>query len=103
MKIVVIGGTGLVGSNVVRKLAARGHEAVPASPDTGVNTLTGQGLDEALDAADVVPTPWRGTTRSLRRGPVRFATRMRCRCSARSSRPCGSGCSPASTPQRRTR
>jgi len=40
MKIVVIGGTGRVGSNVVRRLVAQGHDAVPASPDTGVNTIT---------------------------------------------------------------
>jgi uncharacterized protein YbjT (DUF2867 family) len=44
MKVVVIGGTGRVGSNVVRRLVAQGHQAVPASPDTGVNTITGEGL-----------------------------------------------------------
>lgn len=54
MRIVVIGGTGLIGSKLVTKLAEHGHEAVPASPDTGVNTLTGDGLAEALDEADVV-------------------------------------------------
>ena len=54
MKIVVIGGTGLIGSKVVDKLVGHGHEAVPASPDTGVNTLTGEGLAEALAGADVV-------------------------------------------------
>ncbi|MEU9021303.1 SDR family oxidoreductase [Actinomadura sp. NPDC048394] len=54
MKIVVIGGTGLIGSKVVTKLGEQGHEAVPASPNTGVNTLTGEGLDEALAGADVV-------------------------------------------------
>lgn len=54
MKIVVIGGTGLIGSKVVQNLRARGHEAVAASPNTGVNTITGEGLDEALDGADVV-------------------------------------------------
>jgi uncharacterized protein YbjT (DUF2867 family) len=54
MKIVVIGGTGLIGSKLVRNLQAHGHEAMPASPDTGVNTLTGQGLSEALADADVV-------------------------------------------------
>jgi uncharacterized protein YbjT (DUF2867 family) len=54
MKIVVIGGTGLIGSKLVKKLRERGHEAVPASPDTGVNTLTGEGLAEALDGAAVV-------------------------------------------------
>ncbi len=54
MKIVVIGGTGLIGSKLVAKLREQGHLAVPASPDTGVNTLTGQGLAEALAGADVV-------------------------------------------------
>jgi len=54
MKIVIIGGTGLIGSKLVGKLRERGHQAVPASPDTGVNTLTGQGLAEALAGADVV-------------------------------------------------
>ncbi|TDP96789.1 SDR family oxidoreductase [Labedaea rhizosphaerae] len=54
MKIVVIGGSGLIGSKLVRKLAAHGHDAVPASPDSGVNTLTGEGLAEVLDGAQVV-------------------------------------------------
>ncbi len=54
MKIVVIGGTGLIGSKLVARLVARGHEAVPASPGTGVNTLTGEGLADALAGADVV-------------------------------------------------
>jgi uncharacterized protein YbjT (DUF2867 family) len=54
MKIVVIGGTGLVGSQVVSKLAEHGHEAIAASPNTGVNTLTGEGLSDVLKGADVV-------------------------------------------------
>jgi uncharacterized protein YbjT (DUF2867 family) len=54
MKIVVIGGTGLIGSKLVSKLREHGHEAVPASPDSGVNTLTGEGLAEALEGAAVV-------------------------------------------------
>ena len=54
MTIVVIGGTGLIGSKLVEKLRAHGHDAVPAAPDTGVNTLTGEGLAEALAGADVV-------------------------------------------------
>ena len=54
MKIVVIGGTGLIGSKVVAALREQGHEAVPASPRLGVNTLTGEGLGEALDGASVV-------------------------------------------------
>jgi uncharacterized protein YbjT (DUF2867 family) len=54
MKIVVIGGTGLIGSKLVSKLSEQGHEAVPAAPNTGVNTLTGEGLAEALEGAAVV-------------------------------------------------
>jgi uncharacterized protein YbjT (DUF2867 family) len=54
MKIVVIGGTGALGSQVVAKLKEDGHEAVSASPDSGVNTITGEGLAEALAGADVV-------------------------------------------------
>jgi uncharacterized protein YbjT (DUF2867 family) len=54
MKIVVIGGTGLIGSKVVHALTERGHEAVAAAPSTGVNLLTGEGLPEALDGASVV-------------------------------------------------
>ncbi len=54
MKVVVIGGTGLIGRNLVTGLAGNGHEAVPAAPSTGVNTLTGEGLKEALQGADVV-------------------------------------------------
>jgi uncharacterized protein YbjT (DUF2867 family) len=54
MKVVVIGGTGLIGSKLVNKLQERGYEAVAASPDTGVNTLTGKGLSEALAGAQVV-------------------------------------------------
>jgi uncharacterized protein YbjT (DUF2867 family) len=54
MKIVVIGGTGLIGSKVVTCLREEGHEAVAASPDSGVNTLTGVGLPDALRGASVV-------------------------------------------------
>jgi uncharacterized protein YbjT (DUF2867 family) len=54
MKLVIIGGTGLVGSKLVTKLREHGHEAVPASPDTGVNTLTGKGLADVLQGASVV-------------------------------------------------
>jgi uncharacterized protein YbjT (DUF2867 family) len=54
MKIVVIGGSGLIGSKLVNKLREQGHEAVAASPDSGVNTLTGEGLAEALKGASVV-------------------------------------------------
>jgi uncharacterized protein YbjT (DUF2867 family) len=54
MKIVVIGGTGLIGSKLVRRFEAHGHDAVAASPNTGVNTLTGEGLAEVLTGASVV-------------------------------------------------
>jgi len=54
VKVVVIGGTGLIGSRLVAKLGEHGHEAVPAAPSTGVNTLTGEGLAEVLESAAVV-------------------------------------------------
>ncbi|MEU3790242.1 SDR family oxidoreductase [Streptomyces fructofermentans] len=54
MRIVVIGGTGLIGSKVVARLKADGHEAVAASPNTGVDTITGEGLDDVLKGASVV-------------------------------------------------
>jgi uncharacterized protein YbjT (DUF2867 family) len=54
MKIVVIGGTGLIGSKLVEKLRRDGHEPLAAAPNTGVNTLTGEGLAEALDGAQAV-------------------------------------------------
>ncbi|MEV0425798.1 NAD(P)H-binding protein [Micromonospora sp. NPDC050495] len=54
MKLTVIGGTGLIGSQVVRKLTEAGHEAVAASPSTGVDLLSGEGLGQALAGADVV-------------------------------------------------
>jgi uncharacterized protein YbjT (DUF2867 family) len=57
MKIVVIGGTGLIGSKVVQNLTSRGGEAVPASPNTGVNTITGKGLAAVLAGADAVVDP----------------------------------------------
>jgi len=54
MKIVVIGGSGLIGSKVVSKLGEHGHEAIAASPASGVDTLTGEGLSEVLEGASVV-------------------------------------------------
>lgn len=54
MKVVVVGGTGLIGSKVVEKLNAHGHEATAAAPQTGLNTLTNEGVDEAVAGADVV-------------------------------------------------
>ena len=54
MKLVIIGGTGLIGSKLVKQLRERGDDAVAASPDTGVNTITGQGLAEVLQGASVV-------------------------------------------------
>jgi uncharacterized protein YbjT (DUF2867 family) len=54
MKIVVIGGTGLIGSKVAAKLKQKGHEVVAAAPNTGVNTITGEGLKEAMAGTQVV-------------------------------------------------
>ena len=54
MKIVVIGGTGLIGSKLVNKLSQLNHTVIPASPASGINTITGEGLNEALKGADVV-------------------------------------------------
>src|SRR5436305_2597486 len=54
MKVVVIGGTGLIGSKVVEKLKQKGHEAIAAAPNTGVNTITGEGLKDAMAGAQVV-------------------------------------------------
>ena len=54
MKVVIIGGTGLIGRKLASKLQSDGHEVVPASPSTGVNALTGEGLNEALTGANVV-------------------------------------------------
>lgn len=54
MKILVIGGTGLIGSKVVEKLKMKGHEAIAAAPNTGVDTITGKGLAEAMKGAQVV-------------------------------------------------
>src|SRR5215475_2115905 len=54
MKIVVIGGTGLIGSRLVKQLGEQGHEGVAASPNTGVNSITGEGLADALKGASAV-------------------------------------------------
>jgi len=54
MKIVVIGGTGLIGSKTIKRLREAGHDALAAAPDTGVNTVTGEGLEAVLDGAGVV-------------------------------------------------
>ena len=54
MKIVVIGGSGLIGSKLVNILRERGHDALAASPSTGVNSITREGLAEAMDGANVV-------------------------------------------------
>ena len=54
MKVVIIGGTGLIGRKLATRLQSRGHEVVAASPSTGVNSLTGEGLNEALAGANVV-------------------------------------------------
>jgi len=54
MKIVVIGGTGLIGTKLAGKLRERGHEVIQAAPSSGVNTVTGEGLDKALSGAEIV-------------------------------------------------
>ena len=54
MKLVVIGGTGLIGSKVVEKLNAHGHDASPAAPQTGCNTITNEGVDEAITDTEVL-------------------------------------------------
>src|ERR1044071_908908 len=54
MKIVVIGGTGLIGTKLVKNLQQQGHEVVAAAPSSGVNTITGEGLAKALAGAEVV-------------------------------------------------
>src|ERR1043166_282144 len=54
MKIVIIGGTGLIGSKTVAMLGQGGHEVVAAAPNTGINTITGEGLKEAMAGAQVV-------------------------------------------------
>ncbi|MBP2447918.1 uncharacterized protein YbjT (DUF2867 family) [Rhizobium leguminosarum] len=66
MKIVIIGGTGLIGSKTVERLRSKGHDVLPASPNSGVDTITGKGLAEALAGAQVVstsPTPPPSRTR----------------------------------------
>ena len=55
MKIVILGGTGLIGSKVVNLLRLGGHEVIAASPSQGINSITGEGLTEALTGAQVVP------------------------------------------------
>jgi len=54
MKIVVIGGSGLIGTKVVAHLRQAGHQVIAASPSTGINTITGEGLAEAISNTDVV-------------------------------------------------
>jgi len=54
MKVVVVGGTSLIGSRVIEQLKQKGHEAIAAAPNTGVNTITGEGLKEAMAGAQVV-------------------------------------------------
>ena len=67
MKIVVIGGSGLIGSNVVNRLRRSGHQVVAASPNTGVNTITGEGLAEASSRAPRSSWTWRTRPRSKTR------------------------------------
>jgi uncharacterized protein YbjT (DUF2867 family) len=97
MKIVVIGGTGLIGSKVIALLRGAGHDAVAAAPSTGVNTLTGEGLEAALDGANGVidlanspsfePSAVMGFFSSCRRSPRRHpASRRTLHCRRRSFR-----------------
>src|SRR5436305_425671 len=73
MKIVVIGGSGLIGSSLVGLLRGRGHEAVAASPSTGVDALTGKGLDVALAGAEVaVDAPRNGIIEVAGPDPIRM-------------------------------
>jgi uncharacterized protein YbjT (DUF2867 family) len=74
MKIVVIGGTGLIGSKLVTVLRRRGHEVMAASPDSGVNALTGEGLPTALAALHAVLRVHEARCRvgSPRLGAMRF-------------------------------
>jgi uncharacterized protein YbjT (DUF2867 family) len=78
MTIVVIGGSGLIGSKLVEKLREDGHEPLGASPDSGVDTLTGEGLAEALEGAqvvvDVTNAPSWTTVRSWTSSGPRLAT-----------------------------
>ena len=90
MKIVVIGGSGLIGKKLVTILREQGHEVVAASPSTGINTLTGEGLADALAGAqavvDVTDSPSFGARyfgvalddRSLTAGPTRFEEWLSC-------------------------
>ena len=66
MKIVVIGGSGLIGKKLVNNLRQRGHQVVAASPSSGINTLTGEGLADALAGAAVVIDPGRSLKSALK-------------------------------------
>ena len=101
MKIVVIGGSGLIGTKLVNNLRQHGHEVVAASPSSGVNTITGEGLAKALAGAQVVvdvATRLRGRTRQywtssrhqaepflLRKVPLAWGTMLPCQSSALSA------------------
>ena len=80
MKIVVIGGTGLIGSKLVSKLREHGHEALAAAPNTGVNTITGEGLADALKGASVVVDVSLREDLAARRTPTRAALRVKAKC-----------------------
>ena len=67
MRIVVIGGTGLIGSKLLNKLREHGHETVAAAPNTGVNTVTGEGLAEVLKRQSADPYTRRSQMASIKR------------------------------------
>jgi hypothetical protein len=96
MKLTVIGGAGLIGSQVVGKLTAAGHQAVPAALSTGLDLITGQGLDQALEGAEVVINV-ANSPRPLTTPP--FACPLPA--SSRSPPPTSPALSPASPPARR--
>ena len=97
MKIVIVGGTGMIGGKLVTLLRSQGHEVIPASPSLGINSITGEGLTEALTGAqavvDVTNSPsfedkavlefFETSTQYGRKGTVNVARKIR---------RCGGGC-----------
>ena len=102
MKVVVIGGTGLIGSKVVEKLNGRGHHAVPAAPRTGINILTGEGLDDALAGADVVVDVSNSPSFADDEVMVFFVTPITSRSPSSAPGPCPTAGTYAPRPRRKT-